>query len=111
MPVPQAADEAFAASAAFIEGEYLPVGELAETIGWPVEFATLPAAVLARAEEVFLTSTAGGVMPVARIDGRPVGDDRLGPVTQRIRELYWAAHEDPKYTTPVNYRAAAVETG
>ncbi len=27
------------------------------------------------------------------------------------RELYWAAHEDPKYTTPVNYREAAVETG
>jgi branched-chain amino acid aminotransferase len=87
------------------------VVELAETIGWPVEFATLPAADLARAEEVFLTSTAGGVMPVARIDGRPVGDGRPGPVTQRIRELYWAAHEDPKYTTPVNYREAAVETG
>jgi branched-chain amino acid aminotransferase len=87
------------------------VVELAEAAGWPVEFVTLPAADLARAEEVFLTSTAGGVMPVARIDGRPVGVGRPGPVTQRIRELYWAAHEDPTYTTPVNYRAAAVETG
>ncbi len=87
------------------------VVELAEAAGWPVEFVTLPAADLARAEEVFLTSTAGGVMPVARIDGRPVGAGRPGPVTQRIRELYWAAHEDPKYTTPVNYREAAVETG
>ena len=87
------------------------VVELAEAAGWPVEFVTLPAADLARAEEVFLTSTAGGVMPVARIDGRPVGVGRPGPVTQRIRELYWAAHEDPIYTTPVNYRAAAVETG
>ena len=83
------------------------VVELAETAGWPVAFATLPATDLARAEEVFLTSTAGGVMPVARIDGRPVGDGRPGPVTERLRELYWAAHEDPKYTTPVNYREAA----
>jgi branched-chain amino acid aminotransferase len=87
------------------------VVELAEAAGWPVEFVTLPAADLARAAEVFLTSTAGGVMPVARIDGRPVGAGRPGPVTQRIRELYWAAHEDPKYTTPVNYREAAAETG
>ncbi len=87
------------------------VVELAEAAGWPVEFVTLPAADLALAAEVFLTSTAGGVMPVARIDGRPVGAGRPGPVTQRIRELYWAAHEDPKYTTPVNYREAAVETG
>jgi branched-chain amino acid aminotransferase len=87
------------------------VVELAEAAGWPVEFVTLPAADLARAAEVFLTSTAGGVMPVARIDGRPVGAGRPGPVTQRIRELYWAAHEDPKYTTPVNYREATAETG
>jgi branched-chain amino acid aminotransferase len=87
------------------------VVELAEAAGWPVAFATLPAADLARAAEVFLTSTAGGVMPVARIDGRPVGEGRPGPVTQRIRELYWAAHEDPKYTTPVNYREAEAEAG
>jgi branched-chain amino acid aminotransferase len=87
------------------------VVELAETAGWPVAFVTLPAADLARAAEVFLTSTAGGVMPVARIDGRPVGDGRPGPVTQRIRALYWAAHEDPIYTTPVTYREATVETG
>ena len=80
--------------------------ELAEAAGWPVDVATLPAPELARAEEVFLTSTAGGVMPVARIDGRPVGDGGPGPVTDQLRELYWAAHEDPRYTTPVDYRKA-----
>ncbi len=45
-------------------------------------------------------------MPVARIDGRPVGDGRPGPVTGQLREAYWAAHEDPRYTTPVDYGAA-----
>lgn len=83
--------------------------ELAREAGWPVEFVSLPAADLARAEEVFLTSTAGGVIAVSRIDGRPVGDGRPGPVSGRIRELYWAAHEDPKYTTPVNYRPAGAD--
>lgn len=89
------------------------VVELAEAAGWPVEFATLPAADLSRAEEVFLTSTAGGVMPVSRIDGQPLGDGRPGPLTRQLRAAYWAAHEDPKYTTPVDYRddAPAAETG
>jgi branched-subunit amino acid aminotransferase/4-amino-4-deoxychorismate lyase len=82
--------------------------ELAGEAGWPVTLVTLPVADLARAEEVFLTSTAGGVIPVGRIDGRPVGDGRPGPVALRLRELYWAAHEDPKYTTPVDYRGTEV---
>lgn len=81
------------------------VVELADRAGCPVTFVDLPVADLARAEEVFLTSTAGGVIPVGRIDGRPVGDGRPGPVALRLRELYWAAHEDPAYTTPVDYRA------
>ena len=36
-----------------------------------------------------------------------VSDGRPGPVTGRLREAYWAAHEDPSYTTPVDYREAA----
>ena len=38
----------------------------------------VPASVLYRAQELFLTSTAGGVMPVATLDGRPVGEGRPG---------------------------------
>ncbi|MBS0471956.1 MAG: D-amino-acid transaminase [Proteobacteria bacterium] len=41
----------------------------------------------ATAREAFISS-ATGVMPVTRIDGKPVGDGRPGPVTRRIQELY-----------------------
>ncbi|MFK5922836.1 MAG: D-amino acid aminotransferase [Verrucomicrobiota bacterium] len=40
------------------------------------------------ADEAFLTGTFGAQTPVAQIDGRKIGDGRLGPVTARIRELY-----------------------
>lgn len=79
------------------------VMELAEEAGRPVRCARLPAAELARAEEIFLTSTAGGVMPVARLDGRPVGAGVPGPVSLDLQARYWAAHEDPRYATPVRY--------
>ncbi len=40
------------------------------------------------ADEVFLTSTTAGVAPIVELDGRPVGDGRPGPVTQRARAAY-----------------------
>ena len=36
--------------------------------------------------EAFLTSVSRGVLPVARIDGRPVGEGRPGPVARALRE-------------------------
>jgi D-alanine transaminase len=39
---------------------------------------------LLAADEVFITSTLKEVLPVATIDGRPVGAGRPGPVTLRL---------------------------
>jgi len=58
---------------------------------------------LYRASEVFLTSTAGGVMPVTTLDDKPVGDGTPGPVTTELRNRYWQLHRDPRYTLPVDY--------
>ena len=58
---------------------------------------------LKQAEEVFITSSAGGVIPVTRIDDVAVGDGAPGPITRRMGELYWASHTDPDYITPISY--------
>jgi branched-chain amino acid aminotransferase len=42
-------------------------------------------------------------MPIVSLDGQPVGDGSPGPVTRRLRDLYWQAHRDPRYITPVDY--------
>lgn len=50
---------------------------------------------LRTADEVFVTSSVREVMPVSRIDGRPVGAGRPGPVTVALREAlraYAALH-------------------
>jgi branched-subunit amino acid aminotransferase/4-amino-4-deoxychorismate lyase len=77
--------------------------EIARADGLPVVAGDLPVEELYQAAELFLTSTAGGVMPVATLDGHPVGDGRPGPVTRRIRDRYWALHRDPRYTVAVDY--------
>ena len=48
-------------------------------------------AVLRRADEAFLTNSTGGVVPLTRLDGRPIGTGRVGPRTRRLAELYAAA--------------------
>lgn len=74
--------------------------------GIAVEARPIPAEEFLEADEVFATSTAGGVMPIVRVQGRILGNGAPGPVTMRLRELYWARHRDPAECTPVEYGLA-----
>ena len=58
---------------------------------------------LKTADEVFITSTAGGVMPVTRIDERPIASGNIGPLSKRIMDAYWQMHNEGKHRDPVKY--------
>lgn len=77
--------------------------ELAADLRLAAEARPVGADEVREADEVFLTSTAGGVLPVTRVDGSAIGDGRPGSLTRRLRDAYWAAHDDPRYATPVQY--------
>ena len=77
--------------------------ELCKETNVKAEEGLLTAEQLRAADEAFVTSTAGGVIPVTRIDGRAVGDGQPGPLTIRLRDLYWAIYDDPRYATPIDY--------
>lgn len=55
------------------------------------------------ADEMFITSTAGGVMPVTRISGQVVGDGKPGVLTASLNDAYWALHDDPKFSEAIEY--------
>lgn len=75
--------------------------ELAETLNVETRIEPLPVEALRNADEIFVTSTAGGIIPVRRLDGEPVGEGAPGPFATRLRQMYWDAHEDPKYSEAV----------
>jgi branched-chain amino acid aminotransferase len=75
--------------------------ELCATLAIPLRIAALPARELADADEVFLSSTGGGVLPIAKVDGRPLRAAFPGPITRRLHDAYWALHDDPRYRDPV----------
>jgi branched-chain amino acid aminotransferase len=64
--------------------------EAARGGGLDVEETDLRPAALRDADEVFLTSTLKGVLPVRRADGWPVRDGRPGPLTRRVMEMFSA---------------------
>ena len=77
--------------------------DLAEEQSIPVRKDMFGAELLEKAQEIFITSTAGGVMPVTTLNGLTVGDGKPGKITTLIQRLYWEAHEEERWTTPVDY--------
>ena len=78
--------------------------ELAETLNVKIDVGILAEDELRQADEIFISSTAGGVMTVSRLDNVPVGDGSPGPLALRLRQMYWDAHESGKYVTPIDYQ-------
>jgi branched-chain amino acid aminotransferase len=65
----------------------------------PIESPTLPFSALQTADEIFLTSTLRDVQAVVELDGKPVGNGSMGPVTAAIRAEFRAraaADPDPR---------------
>jgi len=77
--------------------------EIAGTLGIPVEVRALPVAELSSADEAFLSTSGGGVLPVTRLDGQPVGSGQPGAITRRLLQTYWDWHYEPRFSVPVRY--------
>ncbi|WP_420631413.1 branched-chain-amino-acid transaminase [Candidatus Leptofilum sp.] len=92
----------------YTPGENILVGvtrqtviELAAEEGMKTEEAKLTAFDLYNADEVFLTSTAGGIFAVREIDGRMIGRGKPGSIVQMLNQKYVELLESGKQSTPV----------
>jgi len=80
--------------------------DLAAELGIEVECAKIPASLLVEADEAFLTSTAGGIMPVATVNNRLLGGlNGPGELTTQLHNLYWEKRWAGWLGTPIDYSA------
>ena len=49
-----------------------------------------PLEVALKADEAFLSGTTTEIMPIITIDGKPVGNGKVGPVTKKVQQAYKA---------------------
>ena len=77
--------------------------EIAQSLGLEVQLRTLPADELRGAQEVLLSTSGGGVLPVTRVDQQVIADGKPGPITRQLVQTYWAWHANPAYSRVIDY--------
>ena len=77
------------------------VAELCAEDGIPFARRRVEPEELASADEIFASSTAGGVMPVIRLGDRPLGNGHAGILTGHIQSRYWSRRAEGWHGTRV----------
>jgi branched-subunit amino acid aminotransferase/4-amino-4-deoxychorismate lyase len=75
--------------------------EMAKDLGISIRVGDFPGEALLEADEAFVTSTAGGVMPLASVDGTALLGGEPGTLSHRIRAEYWKRRERGWLGTPL----------
>ena len=76
--------------------------EIAQQLGYSAMTTNINKYDLYQADEVFLSSTAGGIIPVIEVDRRLVGSGTPGPITKQIQDRYTEMLEKGIHGTPVH---------
>jgi branched-chain amino acid aminotransferase len=74
---------------------------LAKELGLEVNAKPISIEMLKSSDELFATSTAGGVMPITKVSGKKIGTGKVGDITRKIHKIYWEKHSDPDWTLSV----------
>lgn len=77
--------------------------ELCGRLGLRCEVRTVTLEELRAADEIFVSSTAGGVIGVTRLDGRILCNDRPGPISARLRDAYWRLRQEGWCAEKIDY--------
>lgn len=82
------------------------VFDAAESLGIPVRLEVVPVETAYQCDEIFMCTTAGGIMPITTLDGQPVKDGKVGTTTKKIWDAYWAMHYGPDHSFEIDYSGA-----
>ena len=79
--------------------------QVAADIGCQVAETTISVDELHHADEIFLTCTSGGAVPIVQLDGREVGNGQVGETTLSLGTAYLnaATGKNPKYEHWLTY--------
>lgn len=70
--------------------------------GLQVVTNSIPCHWIPKLDEAFITSTTKEVMPITTIDGKPVGDGKVGPLTKKVMNAF-TKHIKENFGTPSKY--------
>ena len=77
--------------------------EICAELNLPHQIRNIDADEFLQADEIFTATTAGGPVPVTRINKRILGNDTPGPVATQITDTYWDWHKRADLITTIRY--------
>ena len=77
--------------------------EMAEHLGINTSVRSLSVEELLEADEVFLSSSGGGVIPIIRVNETIFGNGASGPISVQLNKTYWTWTTLEKYRDPIDY--------
>ena len=78
--------------------------EICEELGIPCKATDINKNDFINAQEVFIATTAGGPVPVTRVNGRILGNNVIGSITAKILQTYWDWHRREDLILKVRYK-------
>jgi len=78
------------------------VFDLAKELNLPITKKSISVEELYNAEELFATSTAGGIMPITKVSDKEIGKGSAGNLTRQLHKLYWQKHSDDSWSTSIS---------
>ena len=70
---------------------------IAKKLSYEVIEKKIPKKEVYEADEVFISTSAGGIIPITKIDNQIISNKKMGNITKEIRNFYWNLHKDKKY--------------
>jgi branched-chain amino acid aminotransferase len=80
--------------------------EICAELGLPHQIRDIEADEFLQADEIFTATTAGGPVPVTRINQRIMGNDAPGPIARQITDTYWDWHKRADLITSIEYKTS-----
>ena len=77
--------------------------EMADYLGINTSVRSLSVEELLEADEVFLSSSGGGVIPIIRVNETIFGNGASGPISVQLNETYWNWTTLEKYRESIDY--------
>ncbi|KAJ4377628.1 hypothetical protein N0V83_000455 [Neocucurbitaria cava] len=85
------------------------VFEVAKSVGVEVRVEFVPTELAYNADEIFMCTTAGGIMPISELDGKPVKDGKVGPITKKIWDGYMELKYSPTHSFEIDYSSGTAK--
>jgi len=74
---------------------------LAKELKIKVNNKSISIEMLKSSDELFATSTAGGVMPITKVSNKVIGLGKVGNITRQIHKTYWEKHNNIDWTESI----------